>query len=102
MGLAPRLVTPGFPGRTVGSAMSASIPAKPANYRFDPARLRAIRESIPLTREEFAARLHCSVSRVSHAELGYHEPGISKLAEFAAALGVRVDDLLIYDGEAVV
>jgi transcriptional regulator with XRE-family HTH domain len=74
---------------------------KPAPYRFDHARLRAIRESKQLTREELAARLHCSVSRVAHVELGYTEPGVSKAAEFAAALGVRVDDLLVYDAAAV-
>jgi transcriptional regulator with XRE-family HTH domain len=72
------------------------IPAKPAVYRFDPSRLRSLRESKKISREELAARLRCSVSRVSHAELGYHEPSISKAAEFAAALGVRVDDLLVY------
>jgi transcriptional regulator with XRE-family HTH domain len=77
------------------------IPAKPATYRFDGERLRSIRESNKLTREELAARLHCSVARIAHAELGYNVPSISKAAEFAAALGIRVDDLLIYDAEAV-
>jgi hypothetical protein len=41
------------------------------------------------------------VSRVSHVELGYAEPGVGKAAEFAAALGVRVDDLLAYDAVVV-
>jgi len=43
----------------------------------------------------------CSVSRISHAELNYHRPHIEVLAAMAAALGVRVDDLLAYDAEAV-
>jgi transcriptional regulator with XRE-family HTH domain len=77
------------------------IPAKPATYRVATERLRAIREAQQVSREELAARLHCSTSRVAQLELGYHVPGIGKLAEFAAALGVRVDDLLVLDDEVM-
>jgi transcriptional regulator with XRE-family HTH domain len=74
-----------------------SVPSR--RFRFDGSRLRAVRESRGLTREELAVRMPCSVSRISHAELNYHTPHIEVLAELAAALGVRVDDLLVLDDE---
>jgi transcriptional regulator with XRE-family HTH domain len=72
-------------------------PTKPAPYRVATERFRSLREERQISREEIATRLHCSVSRVTHFELGYTEPSARKVAEFAAALGVRVDDLLVLD-----
>jgi transcriptional regulator with XRE-family HTH domain len=73
---------------------------KPTRYRFSGARLRARREQIGLTREEIAVRTHRSTSTVAHLELGYiDDPGSAKAAEFASAVGCRVDDLLEPVGE---
>jgi hypothetical protein len=44
----------------------------------------------------------CSVSRISHAELNYHTPHVEVLAAMAAALGVRLEDLLVLDEQEVV
>ena len=63
-------------------------------YRFSGARLRAAREAAGLTREEVAVRIRRSLSVVQFAETDKHEPGVEKAAALAAAVGVRVDDLL--------
>jgi transcriptional regulator with XRE-family HTH domain len=63
-------------------------------YRFSGARLRAAREAAGLTREEVAVRIHRSLTVVQFAETDKHQVGIEKAAALAAAVGVRVDDLL--------
>jgi transcriptional regulator with XRE-family HTH domain len=70
-------------------------------YRFDGSRLRALREAGGETREQFAVRQHppCSVSTIAKAELGYCTPRIETVAQYAMALGVRVEDMLVLDDD---
>ena len=62
--------------------------------RFSGARLRAERKAAGLSPEDVAVRIRRSVAVVQAAETGKHEPGVEKAAALAAAVGVRVDDLL--------
>ena len=71
-------------------------------FRFDPRIVRAVRESRGITREQLAVRLGYSVAVIAQFELGYRVPSLTKAAEFADALGIRLDDLLaINDTTAV-
>jgi transcriptional regulator with XRE-family HTH domain len=59
------------------------------------ARAKARREALKISGVELAARLRVSNQRVSDWEAGrYPNPRIDTLAKLAAALGVRVDDLV--------
>jgi transcriptional regulator with XRE-family HTH domain len=72
-------------------------------YQFSGARFKAAREAAGLTREEVAVLIGRSVTTVQFVETDKHEPGAGKAATLAAAVGVRVDDLLVpVDEPAVV
>jgi transcriptional regulator with XRE-family HTH domain len=70
-------------------------------YRFSGALYRAERERQGLSREDVAIRYGCSVSLVTAVELDRHVISVVKAARFAAAIGRRVDDFIVADGDPV-
>ena len=57
-------------------------------------RLRSIRQARGMTQRELADRAHITVTYVSRLEAGGAAPGIDLLERLAAALGVKVTELL--------
>lgn len=64
-------------------------------------RLRQLREEQGITREKLAYECGRSKSFVSEIEAGKKTPSMTALADFAARLGVRPFDLLVFpeDGD---
>ena len=57
-------------------------------------RLRTLRESKGITQAELAKKAGVSRAYLSRLEMGLHDPPLSRLRKLAAALRVKVADLL--------
>jgi len=57
-------------------------------------RLRTLRESRGITQAELAKKAGVSRAYLSRLEMGLHDPPLSRLRKLAAALRVKVADLL--------
>ena len=60
-------------------------------------RVRTIRESMPMTREQFAELLNISVSFLSQIERGYKLMSLEKLMELSKKTGFSTDYVLFGD-----
>jgi DNA-binding transcriptional regulator YiaG len=71
-----------------------SAPTVPTVPRFDPDRMRALREEQKLSRAALAARCpHVSMQAIQAYEQRRNKPDIDRALEIATALGVTVHHL---------
>jgi transcriptional regulator with XRE-family HTH domain len=62
-------------------------------------RLREIRQRKYLTQQELADKIGSTKANISRLESGDQEPRISTVRRLAEALGVELDELVIWGGE---
>jgi len=62
--------------------------------------LKAMREVLGLSREEFSAKVGMKRQQLSAYENRHHSPGVDKLAEIAAKAGVRIKVIVEASGGA--